>query len=836
MAKIKIPAMACVLILALVLGACPNALDSAGSDVPRKYFVDVNPKPENGDIILSASFEAQSKGIQVYVLPAPGFVYKANSLGFRNRSRADKSLKVISQVRGSYFYQFSLTGAHTEVTAEFVPNTAENVTYGADPAQNTVSIDRNIQNGFIVPDFNLAVPGSTVTLNVFPADGYVVNTNSFQVFEVINGQLNPVNIAVSPDMPHTFTMPSSGTDVLVKAEFVSADFKEIAEAAGNYLKNGRYDIAVGLYEAAYNRRSQAGTELALLDEVIFYHAIGKLGTILIDGRVRTLLGSGKNNLNLNSVPSTLDDWMCDIASGWPGTDESYWYEFYQGIDYTQDNAANDNRLGYDVGTPPLWRPSTETTDDVILPKISSYSGFDRMDTAGTGSGFPGDFGNSPLMNQTEKGRQKYWHVYFMLMLCQTRDEGLNLLLEKMDDLLFGSAFEEAASIAATLRPEARVPLYDNLKARFRNNKGYGNTGDGLERYYGPGSTYVGKAELDFIFGMGRLAKASVQYLRGYNWFILGQPWLIDETKPDNGPDQILNYAFSLAESNPVYGELWNSSAKTDILPLLGKFLEVRNAGFINRSKGEFNDALTLITDSIAYWFGTNLNSANKPDGSNFSQEGYQNYRWAAGGFSTALNALQNNSVFYFPKKLPGPSASARWPAANQADYGVNMGTLFTPGVFSLKNLVVTEPGNQRIPALYRIPWYYQNVTDRTGVYMLPLRAARVTDPIPDDDGDTITGQQVEFMLYTLEMNMDNFRAIFPRGFEQNKYTNHYSQATIQQSPNPDYNPELAGKRAFLYEVFPTIPIWPERPTYLSGPGNGGNKSAQYLYKYYHNIK
>ncbi|MDR0718707.1 MAG: hypothetical protein LBF78_03650, partial [Treponema sp.] len=696
-----------------------------------------------------------------------------------------------------------------------------------------------IQNGFIVPSFNLAEPGSMVTLNIFPADGYVVDTESFEVFELVNGQLNlAAGTAVSQTMPHTFTTPLSGRDVLVKAEFVPAGFRKIAETAGNYLKNGRYDIAARLYEAAYNKRSQAGAaDLDLLDEVIFYHALSKLGTILIDGRVRTLLGSGKNNLNLGSVPSTLDDWMCDIASGWHGTDENYWYEFYQGIDYTQDNAANENRKGYDVGDPPLWRPSTEQTGDVILPKISYYSGFDRMDT-GAASGFPGDFGNSPLINQTEKGRQKYWHVYFMLMLCQTRDEGLNLLLEKMDDLLFGRAFEEAASIAATIRPEARVPLYDNLKARFRNNKGDGNIGDGLERYYGSGSTFVGKAELDFIFGMARLAKASVQYLRGYNWFILGQPWLIDETKPDNGPDQILNYAFSLIETKPTYSALWNSSQKTDILPLLGKFLEVRNAGFINKSKDEFKKALNLINSSVTYWFGTNFNNASaaKPSGSNFSQAGYQNYKWAAGGFTAALNALQSDSVFYFPGKLPAPSASARWPAGNQADYGVNMGTFFTPGVFNLKNLVITDPGNRRVPALYRIPWYYQNSTDKEDPVILPRRAARVTGPIPDDDSSIVATQQVDFMLYTFEMNMENFRAIFPKGFDQNNYTNHYDQSSTEQNPNPDYNPDLAGKRAFLYEVFPVIPIWPERPTYLSGPGNGGNKSAQYLYKYYHDIK
>jgi hypothetical protein len=829
--------MACVTVLALVLGSCPNTVNWAGTDTPRKYFVDVNPKPENGEIILSASVEAQGKGIQVYILPAPGFIYKSGSLGFRNRSSANQNLRMISQIQGSYYYQFSLPGAHTEVTAEFAPND--------DPFKNTVSIDSGITNGFIVPDFNLADPGDTVTLNIFPAEGYVVDTDSFEVSEVTNGELIPAaGITVSSQMPHTFTMPSPGRDVLVKAEFVPAGFKEIAEAAGNNLKNGRYDIAAGLYEAAYERRAQAAgaAELKLLDEVIFYHAIGKLGAILIDGRVRTMLGSGKNNLNLNSVPSTLDDWMCDIASGWYGTPDNYWYEFYRGVDYTRDNAFNENRKGYDVEYPPLWQSSTtEQTGDVILPKINYYSGFDRMDT-GAASGFPGDFGNSPLINQTEQGRQKYWHVYFMLMLCQTRDEGLNLLLEKMDDLLFGSAFEEAASIAATLRKEAQVPLYDNLKARFRNNKGYGTTGDGLERYYGPGSTVVGKAELDFIFGMGRLAKAAVQYLRAYNWFILGQPWLIDETKPDNGPDQILNYAFSLAETNTTYGTLWNGSQKTDILPLRGKFLEIRNAGFINKSKEEFKNALTLITDSVTYWFGTNFNNASaaKPAGSNFSTDGYQNYKWAAGGFTNAMSALQNDSVFYFPKKLPVPAANIRWPAANQADYGVNLGTFFGSGVFSLKNLVITEPGNRRIPALYRIPWYYPDPTDQTAAQILPRNASRVIAPIPDDDSGTVASQPINYMLYTLEMNMDNFRAIFPKGFEQTKYTNHYGRSPTEQNPNPDYDIDLAGKRAFLYEVFPAIPIWPERPTYLSGPGNrtekGNNKSAQYLYKYYHDLK
>ncbi len=829
MAKVLLRRLLYALTAALALGACSNAITMTGEDVARKFFVEVNPKPENGNLILSGGLEPQSKGIQVYIMPAPGFVYKNGSLGFRNRSQPkDRRLMAITLQNG-YYYQFTLPGAHTEVTAEFVPNTAEYLAEGAEPSKNTISIDRDIKNGFIVPDFNLATPGSEIKIYTYPSSGYTVDAGSFEVFEVVNGELNKLAIAVTPESPHIFTTPAEGKDILVKANFIASGFRELAVAAQEYLKDGRYDTAASLYEQAYQKRSQvsSGEDQKLLDEVIFYHSLGKLGTMLIDGRVREFLGSGKNRLNVNGVPATMDDWMCDIASGWPGNDERYWYEPYEGIDYTQDNSANQNRKGYETGVPPLWHPITEKTDKVILPKISAYSGFDRMDTSGQGSGFPGDFGNSPLMNQLEKGRYKYWHVYFMLMLCQCRDEGLNLLLQKVDELLLGNAFEAAASVAATLRPEAEVPLYSNLKDRFRNVNG-----DSLERYYGPDSVSVGKAELDFIFGMLRLAKASVQYLRSYDWFILGQPWLIDDTTPDNGPDQILHKAFQLAESNDIYSLLWAGSARNDVLPLRGKFLEVRDAGFISKSKNEFIKALQLINTSVTYWFGANFNATTVPSTSNFSQAGFVNYKWAAMGFKHALESLQNDTVFYFPDKLPQPSAASVWPTrAGVASYGINIGTFFTPGVFSLRNLIVSDPRNSRAPAMYRIQWYYEDMVNRNGFAMLPRRAARVTEPIPDDDSGTVASRNIDFMLYTFELNMDNLRAIFPKGFEQNKYNNHYND-----SANPDYNPDLAGKRAFLYEVFPTIPIWPERPTYLSGPGNGGNKSAQYLYKYYHDIR
>lgn len=841
MKKIIIPALALGLVAVLVLGACHDPINTIGVGGGSLYTITVSPEPEHGRLILSSTLEPAGKAIRIYLLPDPGYVYKEGSIGYGNLGNRDPTLGISDTKHwlNSYFFQFNLAAYHTRVTAEFIPNTAENAAFGADPSQNTVSIARDIQNGFIVPDLNMQEPGYPVTLNVFPDVGYIVDTSSFEVYEVDNGQLTLSTITVSSTMPYTIIVPNPGKDILVKAKFVSANFGQLVVNAGEYLQNGNYDTAVSMYAAAYQKRSQASlpADQGALDEVIFYHSIGKLGTILIDTRVRELLGAGMNRLHMGGVPTTIDDWMCDIDSGWPGGTEQLWYKVYKGINYGpgEDDSSNGGRKGYDAGNPPLWYKIENhiENDPMPIPKIQ-YSGFNRMDSGPVG--FPGDFEHSALSYIAE-GQFRTWYMYYMLMLCQLRDEGLNVLLQRMEDLLFGAMFEEAATLAATLRPDAKVPLYDNLKNRFRNiNLADINLpGDGLERYYGTGQTFVGKAELDYIFGTIRMVKAAVQYMRGYDWLILTQPWLIGDLEPKYGPDQLLDLGFRmyLESDKPIYNDLW-SNRRVNILPLRGKYMQIKNAVNITNAKAELKKALDMINSSMDYWHGT----GGVTTSSRFSAQGKSDYQWAKDCFAAAKRAMEGGGAgdlqgnFQFLKKLPKPGET--WPATMAAaDYAINIQKLFTPGVFNIRSLVVTEPDNGMVPAMYKIPWYYDDMDNvSSDFFMLPQNASRVTTVIPDDDGAIVNGRNVPYMLYSFELNMENFRAIFPRGFEQTKYVNQYSTVG-----NPDYNPSVAGKRAFLYEVFPTVPIWPERPTYLAGPGGDwGNKSAQYLYKMYHDLR
>jgi hypothetical protein len=359
--------------------------------------------------------------------------------------------------------------------------------------------------------------------------------------------------------------------------------------------------------------------------------------------------------------------------------------------------------------------------------------------------------------------------------------------------MLGNAFEQAANVAAMVPNGYQgVPLYANLINRFE-----------LDKYYGDGdSITVGKAELDYIFGTLRMVKAAVQFLRAYDWGIYLQPYLIEQLSPGDGLDQILNSVFRLAESNDYYKGYWGNTVTVGrTLPFKNTFLNTRLSGNFAKAKNELSTALTMINGSMTYWHGTN---------SNFSVQGKADYQWAKNAVSQAKNALDNNGNFDFPKKLPKPGET--WPAAGSGDYAVNVTAFFAAGAFNLPNLFTMEPGGVRAPAMFKIPWYSED--DGATFTFLPDTATRVTAAIPDDDSFEVPGKPKSWNgVYSFEINTGNLRKIFPRGFEQSKYN-------------------TTGSTAFLYEVFPTIPLWPERPTYFFG-GQGGNKSAQQLYKYFH---
>ena len=73
----------------------------------------------------------------------------------------------------------------------------------------SVNVDPNIANGTVIPSKTRAEAGETVTLQISPADGYVLET-----LTVVDGENNPIEVGTD----RTFVMPES--DVTVSATFL----------------------------------------------------------------------------------------------------------------------------------------------------------------------------------------------------------------------------------------------------------------------------------------------------------------------------------------------------------------------------------------------------------------------------------------------------------------------------------------------------------------------------------------------------------------------------------------------------------------------------------------
>jgi hypothetical protein len=117
-------------------------------------------------------------------------------------------------------------------------------------------------------------------------------------------------------------------------------------------------------------------------------------------------------------------------------------------------------------------------------------------------------------------------------------------------------------------------------------------------------------------------------------------------------------------------------------------------------------------------------------------------------------------------------------------------------VFSLTDLVVSELGG-RAPSLSDVEW------ELDGNYEVVLTGNKtlIIDSIVGDGSNADS----PYALYSFEINTQNLKKVFPRGYEE------------------------FGNTELLCKVFPHIPLWPDQPTYFKGE----KMSAGNLYKYYH---
>jgi len=825
MTRFKLALFALILV-GLGFTTCKSEVDFSGQDQTRRYNIRILPV-QNGVLSLSTTSALSGERVKIYVNPAPGYKVKDDSVEYRLPKATNKDFGPVR--KPSYYWEIGMPAADVEVRAIFEQ------LEGSD-SRRTVSIDNNIKNGKVVSDVTLAFSGDSVTLFDIPNSGYVLKEGTLKVLDAAATPPTPItSITIPAKPPYTFVLPDQ--NVIITAEFETGNLSQMLENARNYLKAGQYDAAAEFLAQAYQKRGSAANQDDL-NEVLFYYSFVKLGDILLSPTVRTLLGQG--SLRMDIVPATLDDWICDMYfSGWQGWEGEQWHTKWRGLDYGGQDRAYYNNKQYDVSerAAVLWAPRPDlVTEDRVLPKLQ-----DRFDLGTTGNidstGGVGGWGKSFPDTALAQGSNpaspvKFANLMFWLLLIKNRDTGFNDLLYRIENLLFGKAFEDAAKIAALVPVGYQdVPLYDNLVNCFELGKYYGSPNPAYDSAQDPGLTNlpytvgdvtVGRAELDYVFGALRMVKAAVQFLQAYDWTIFLQPYLLgDQLGPGDGLDQILNQIFKIVEGGSErYRGYWeNSIVRGRTLPFFNSLLNNRFSANLSTAKSQFSNGLTMINRSMDYWHGSS---------GSFSASGKTNYVWAKNAFVQAKTAIDTNGNFDFPKKLPKPGES--WPTLGSGEYAVNVQEFFKVGAFNLTNLFTIEPGSgRRPPAMFRIPWYATNIDSETGAMsfeLLPLEATQVTALIPDDDrvdmhnkGDNFgePGEEgLRFGLYSFEINTSNLRKIFPQGFEQEKY-----------------DTDRGGDKAYLYQVFPTIPLWPERPTYLSGPGNNNNRSAQYLYRYFH---
>jgi hypothetical protein len=719
-----------ILTFMFYLTACENPVIESKIDTRTLYTIRVNPTPQHGTLTLSAQNVQQGTWVTVYVNPDPGYKLTTGQAVHKKGVffRANNpDLDAIQKYGGKY--QFSCPQTNVEVSAAFEPTS-----YG----EYTVSIDKQVTGGVIMADTLCAAAGSPVRLTLIPEPGRDLKPGTLKL-----NAGTPQEASVTETFPYTFTLPAY--DVTVSAVFETLDTSSgLINAAHAYLSTGQYDRAASFYEIAWQKDNSN-------PEAIFYSALGKLGAVLLDTDVSSILS---RHLHFSTVPGSLDDWICDP-------------DFWGNI--------NDEALTASQRWWMDWDP--DAVKEVNLPKINS-----RFD------GFVSPFGDFPIA-QAQATPQKFKNLMFW-GLISSNTSGFNDFLKQVNHYVFGEKFEAAASRAAAMPAGASVELNSQLKKRF-----------GLEEYFGTGTTYVGRAELNYLFACLRAVEAFFEYLSAYDWTIDLRPWLTSQINTDDGLDDILNKMFTLADTSLRDAQYWQDSATVErILPFRNNFLKIRNAAALETARANLKQALTMAHASMEYWFDNGGGFTT----SKFSDAAKTNYLWGREALSAAKDALDTGGNFYFPEEMPESQAGSHWPTAGDNDngygvkiYAVNTNRLFTPGVFSLTNLIVSELGG-RAPSLYELDWY------QDGSYNPVLTGTRVlvTEPITGDGGtDT-----VPYALYSFEVNIQNLKMLFPRGYE-----------------------EFVGNTELLCNVFPHIPLWPEKPTYFKGE----NLSAGNLYKYYH---
>jgi hypothetical protein len=476
--------------------------------------------------------------------------------------------------------------------------------------------------------------------------------------------------AVTIHPPYKFNLPAY--HVVIRAEFEVKDVPGLIESAKTALDAGDYDAAFDYYEAAW-RREPHNTEAAV------YASLGRLGAIAKDPKARSVA----RKINMGYIPGNLNDWI----SG-----DLWLYEY----------KSYDEEDGHYIET-------------VKLPILNDPAGF------------LGGFLNFEVVHANKDGdaraTKKLFFIYLFWNLISSNPEGFNDLLDDFLEYVLGSTFEAAAARLDSIPGYDQTVLLNNrLKADLN-----------LDRLFGPGDTFIGKAELDALFASLRFLKAAAEWLAAYDWRTDLTVLRVPAVNNGDGVNEIMSTILTHPGS-PFLSVLYkaaNSSPLSGILPFRTSFMKDRRNGMMPRSRDDFSRA---VNDFIAASNHLEPSAKNK-------LENAAEYKWildAGKALQVALNTGQN---FYFPAALPEKGDS--WVTQLNADYGINIDKIFVPGALNIDRLMITEDGGSA-PVFYGF-----TSNDGTG------EGAAITEK----------SELAQYKCFGFELNKSNLNQIIVKGLE-----------------------------------------------------------------------
>jgi len=537
----------------------------------------------------------------------------------------------------------------------------ENVTLTAEftalaLGEHSVTIG-TLTNGTITAEPAYGTAGTLITLTITPSQGYLVKPGTLTY--------TPEGGSPVPITGNTFTMPAK--HVTINATFEVGNLNSFLDTGITALEDGDYDTAIYSFDSAYalNNTNQ---------EAIVYSTLGRLAAIAVDDNVKKLM---TDRLGIKSYPGTINglispNWMeeyTDEELVWWYYDGNNWVDWYDKDDdwwFFNNNPGLTPKSGY-------YRYNNQQNKYVLVSETPRY---EIYTSSLPGLNAPSWFTDTDFYKDSlTTDRLKSTTTFSMLLfanLIEKNPSGLNTLFDDLLSSVLGTKFEEAYTRAGTLT--GTVKIKESTLETF-----------GLTDIFEGGDVEIGKAELNILFAALRVVKASLEWVSAYDW----------------------NTDLTFFKN----GQLWDDwdklgANKPASLPLRNNFLKDRNNGRMDLSKADLIKAIDDSIEAYGIWIGAN---SKLPQG---YKDTLNDYKWIQDGFGKLKTAITGGSNFYV-KIYDSGVTTYNNNNAQDAEFGINMGKLFTPGQLAIDKLIdYTGSGTTIAPKFYGC--YEDNYGDWVG--------------------------------------------------------------------------------------------------------------------------